>query len=268
MAEGLDFGALWPVPAGRFGWTARGNAPCLMEIVSWLTTGAIDTAWPGVSPSIAEYVQAAQDAMDDETRQKLLVLVPGLIRCSGDADAPEIESARRLLLAQRSLSLLVPLVLEAAGWPEEAEALRRSGSSFAHLRGPLREVAEYAATNPLVAAVIDCAQKLVACADSGQPAQQAQLPFRTAQLAVSVIQCNDAPARRLLLGDRPRMRLLEFLEEAIITIIEEAIGPVRRPPPFTDPWDVLEAGERFKAAMTEGFPPACPGQLETRRLPR
>jgi hypothetical protein len=60
MAERLDFGALWPVPAGRFGWTARGNSPCLMEIVSWLTTGAIDTAWPGVSPSIAEYVQAAK----------------------------------------------------------------------------------------------------------------------------------------------------------------------------------------------------------------
>jgi hypothetical protein len=108
MAEGLDFGALWPVPAGRFGWTARGNAPCLMEIVSWLTIGAIDTAWPGVSRFIVEYVQAAQDAMDDETRQKLLVLVPGLIRCSGDADAPGIESARRLLLAQRSLSLPVP----------------------------------------------------------------------------------------------------------------------------------------------------------------
>ena len=94
------------------------------------------------------------------------------------------------------------------------------------------------------------------------------MPFRTAQLAVSVIQCNDAPARRLLLGDRPRMRLLEFLEEAIITIIEEAIGPMPRPPPFTDPWEVLEAGERFKAAMAEGFPPACSDQLGTRRLPR
>jgi hypothetical protein len=256
------------VPAGRFGWTARGNAPCLMEIVSWLTTDAIDTAWPGVSPSIAEYVQAAQDAMDDDPRQKLLVVVPGLIRCSGGVDAPEIESARRILLAQRSLLLLVPLVLEAAGWFEEADALRRSGSSFACLRGPLAEAAEYAATNPLVSAVIDCAQKLVACADDGQPARQAQLSFRTAQLAVSVIQCNDAPARRLLLGDRPRMRLLEFLEEAVITIIEEAIGRMRVPPPFTDPWEVLEAGERFKAAMAKGFPPACPGQLETRRLPR
>jgi hypothetical protein len=41
-----------------------------------------------------------------------------------------------------------------------------------------------------------------------------------------------------IIGDRPRMRLLEFLEEAIITIIEEAIGPARYPPPFTDPWDV------------------------------
>jgi hypothetical protein len=111
MAERLDFGVLWPVPAGRFGWTARGNAPCVMEIVSWLTTGTIDTAWPGVSPSIAEYVQAAQDAMDDEARQKLLVLVPALIRCAGAGDPPEIESERRLLLAQRSLSVLVPLVL-------------------------------------------------------------------------------------------------------------------------------------------------------------
>jgi hypothetical protein len=80
---------------------------------------------------------------------------------------------------------------------------------------------------------------------------------------VSVIQCIAAPARRLLLGDRPLMRLLEFLEEAIITIIEEAIGPARQPPPFADPWDILEAGERFKEAMTEGFPPAGTGQLES-----
>jgi hypothetical protein len=268
MAEGLDFGALWPVPAGRFGWTARGNPPCLMEIVSWLTTGAIDTTWPGVSPSIAEYVQATQDAMDDEPRQKLLVLVPALMRCTGADDPPDIECARRILLAERSLSLLVPLVLEAAGWLEEAEALRGSGSPFTGLRGALREYAEYGLANPFVAAVMNCAQKLVVCADDEQAAAQAQLPFRAAQLAVSVIQCNDAPARRLLLGERPRMRLLEFLEEAIITIIEEAIGPPRQPPPFADPWDVLDAGERFKAAMTEGFPPASPRQLETRRFAR
>ncbi len=81
------------------------------------------------------------------------------------------------------------------------------------LGSPRREaiLCASAATNALVASVIDCAQKLVACANDGQPARQAQLPIRTAQLAVSVIQCNDAPARRLLLGDRPRMRLLEFL---------------------------------------------------------
>jgi hypothetical protein len=92
MSEGLDFGMLWPVPAGRFGWSARGNTPCVMEIVSWLTAGTIDTAWPGVSRSIAEYVQAVQDAMDDEPRQKLLVLVPALIRCAKEDDPPEIES--------------------------------------------------------------------------------------------------------------------------------------------------------------------------------
>ena len=168
--RGAVAGAGWSV------WLDRARQRTLPDgnrILAHHRRDAIDTAWPGVSPSIAEYVQAAQDAMDHETRQKLLVLVPGLIRCSGDADAPEIESARRLLLAQRSLSLLVPLVFEAAGWPEEAEALRgSSGSSFARLRGPLREAAESAATNALVAAVIDCAQKLVACANDGQPARQ------------------------------------------------------------------------------------------------
>jgi hypothetical protein len=267
MAEGLDFSALWPVPAGRFGWSARGCTPCVLEIVSWLTVGAIDTTRPGVSPCIADYVQAAQDAMDDEARQKLLVLVPALIRCADADHEPDIESARRVLLAERSLSLLVPLVLEAAGWPHEAEAVRAADGSLTRLQSSLREFAQYGLTNPLVTAVMECAQKLVVFADDGQAAGQVQLPFRAAQLAVSVIQCNDAPARRLLLGERPRMRLLEFLEQAIITIIEEAIGPAW-PPPFTDPWDVLEAGERFKAAMAEGFPPATPGQLETRGFAR
>ena len=94
MPERLDFGALWPVPPGRFGWTARGNAPCIMEIVSWLTTSEIDTAWPGVSPAIAEYVQSAQDAFDDDARHQLLVLVPQLISCAGEDDPPDIESLR------------------------------------------------------------------------------------------------------------------------------------------------------------------------------
>lgn len=156
------------------------------------------SAWPGVSPSIAEYVQASQDALDDAARQKLLVLVPALIRCAGPGDPPEIESARRLLLAQRSLSLLVPLVLEATGCLEQAEAVRGSGGSFARIREPLFDAPEYAAANPLVTAVMDCAQSLVACADDGQPGRHAQLPFRTAELAVSVIHCNDAPARRLI----------------------------------------------------------------------
>ena len=268
MKEGLDFGMLWPVPAGRFGWSARGNTPCVMEIVSWLTAGTIDTAWPGVSRSIAEYVQTVQDAMDDEPRQKLLVLVPMLIGCARPGDPPEIETGRQLLLAQRSLSLLVPLVLEAAGWPQEADAMRRSGGAFARVRAALCEVTECAATNPLVAAVMDCVQRLIACADDQRTGAPAQLALRTIELAVSVIHCNHAPARRLMLGNHPRMRLLEFLEEAIITIIEEAIGPARRPPPFTDPWEILEAGERFKEAMAEGFPPDASGRPETCRSPQ
>jgi hypothetical protein len=256
MPERLDFGALWPVPPGRFGWTARGNAPCLMEIVSWLTTGAIDTTWPGVSPAIAEYVQAAQDALDDQARQKLLLLVPGLIGCAREDDPPDIESSRCVLLAQQSVSLLVPLALEAGGWPEQAEAVRASSATLEHMQSPLREAAEYVRPNPLVTEVINGALKVVAAADEENPFELTLLPVRAGELAVSVIQCNDAPARKLLLGDHPRMRLLECLEQAIITIIEEAIGLAKRPLPFNDPWEVLDAGERFKTALAHGFVPA------------
>jgi hypothetical protein len=104
--------------------------------------------------------------------------------------------------------------------------------------------------------VINRALKVVATADHEKPFQQALLPVRAGELTVSVIHCNDAPARKLLLGDRPRMRLLEGLEQAIITIIEEPLGLVTKPPPFDDPWEVLDAGERFKMALAHGFAPA------------
>jgi hypothetical protein len=256
MPERLDFGALWPVPPGRFGWTARGNTPCIMEIVSWLTTGAIDTAWPGVSPAIAEYVQAAQDALDDEARHQLLVLVPQLIGSAGEDDPPEIESSRCVLLARQSVARLVPLALQAGGWSEQAEAVCASAGTFEHMQNPLREAAEYTRPNPLVSGVISRALKVVAAANEEKPFRRSLLPVRAAELSVRVIQCNDAPARKLLLGDHPRMRLLEFLEQAIITIIEEAIELAKKPPPFTDPWEVLDAGERFKTALAGGFAPA------------
>jgi hypothetical protein len=268
MGERVDFGGLWPVPPGRFGWRARGNSPCLMEIVCWLTTGSIGDTWRGVPPSIAEYVLAAQDAMDDDSRQKLLVLVPELIGCAEDGDPPGIEAARSHLLAQRSLSLLVPLVLEAGGWLEEAEAVRATGGSFEEIWGPLQEAGEYVRPNPLVAAVIDCALNVVATANHPRACQRSLLPVRAAELAVSVIHCNDAPARRLLLGDRPRMRLIEDLEEVIIKIIKETIGVVKRPPSFNDPWEVLEAGERFKAARGQEFIPEAMGGAAFRDDPQ
>jgi hypothetical protein len=158
-----------------------------MEVVSWLMTGAIDTAWPGVSPAIAEYIQAAQDALDDEARQKLLVLVPALIGCATEDDPPEIEFSRCVLLAQRSLSLLVPLALQAAGWSEQAEAVRASAGAFEDIRALLREAAEYARPNPLVAEVITRSLKVVAAADDEKSFSRSLLPVRAGELAVGVI---------------------------------------------------------------------------------
>ena len=159
-------------------------------------------------------------------------------------------------MARQSVSRLVPLALQAGGWPEQAEAARAWSATLEQMQTPLREAAEYARPNPLVSGVINGALKVVAAADEEKPFTGSLLPVRAAELAVSVIQCNDAPARKLLLGDHPRMRLLEFLEQAIITIIEEALGLVTKLPPFDDPWEVLDAGERFKMALAHGFAPA------------
>ena len=159
-------------------------------------------------------------------------------------------------MARQSVSRLVPLALQAGGWPEQAEAARAWSATLEQMQTPLREAAEYARPNPLVSGVINQALKVVTVADEEKPFRRSLLPVRAAELAVSVIQCNDAPARKLLLGDHPRMRLLEFLEQAIITSIEEAIGLVKRPLPFNDPWEVLDAGARFKTALANGFAPA------------
>jgi len=199
--------------------------------------------------------KAAQDALNDDARHQLLVLVPQLIGCAGEDDPPDIESLRCVLLARQSVSRLVPLALQAGGWPEQAEAARAWSATLEQMQTPLREAAEYARPNPLVSGVINQALKVVTVADEEKPFRRSLLPVRAAELAVSVIQCNDAPARKLLLGDHPRMRLLEFLEQAIITSIEEAIGLVKRPLPFNDPWQVLDAGARFKTALAGGFAP-------------
>ena len=66
--------------------------------------------------------------------------------------------------------------------------------------------------------MINRALKVVATADHEKPFQQALLPVRAGELTVSVIHCNDAPARKLLLGDRPRMRLLEGLDDIGLTL--------------------------------------------------
>src|SRR5262249_38330906 len=101
-------------------------------------------------------------------------------------DPPEIESSRCLLLAQRSISLLVPIALQAGGWSEQAEAVCASASTFAHMQNPLREAAEYARPNPLVSGVINRALKVIAAADE-KSSSRALLHVRAGELAVSVI---------------------------------------------------------------------------------
>jgi len=83
-------------------------------------------------------------------------------------------------LAQRSLSLLVLLALQAGGWSEQAEAVRVWAGTFEHIRGPFGEAAEYVRPNPLVIEVINCALKVVVTADDEKPFRRELLPFERA----------------------------------------------------------------------------------------
>ena len=116
-----------------------------MEIVSWLTAGTIDTAWPGVSPAIAEYVQGAQGRDGRRGPDPHIVGAGKLFRCpmqgtALDAERAwlEFDTAPYLARAVASLNALVPRPdvtvvtgdLVDHGEPNEYEQLR-------HLLAPL-----------------------------------------------------------------------------------------------------------------------------------
>jgi hypothetical protein len=122
MAERLDFEALWPFELGRFG-TTKGNAPCFLEVASFLKTGQFDDAiaLDDESEALQQLIMEVQDGMPDAERQRLKGFIPRFI---GSLDE-EREAVRIAYLVRQGMTNWLPMALDASGFDWIASNLRK-----------------------------------------------------------------------------------------------------------------------------------------------
>jgi hypothetical protein len=248
MAERLDFEGLWPFELGRFG-TSKGNAPCIMELVSFLKTGTLDEEPECVSEVLFDFIQPIHDAMPDEERKRLVRFIPRLI----DSVDKKREAARAGFLAAEALAVWLPLALEAAGLFELANDFRDARGEIGVYSGLLRQAVEDTEDIPFLADAVDDAATTWASQD------HAIGPATAASVVVSIINGNDPVARKLCLGLRAKEQdygLVPGIYDAVINSIDGALALGKQGSEL-DPWVVTEAAERCRAFYGKK-PPAAP----------
>ena len=122
---------------------------CLMEAVAYVAGEAWSDRPACVSPCLAAYGRALNDAMPTKQRQRLIPLIPRLI---GTAQ-PELEQQRAYLLADVAMRVLAPMALRSAHLDDDAgklEALppiidKRSARAAADAAYAAADAAAYAA---------------------------------------------------------------------------------------------------------------------------
>lgn len=93
---------------------------CALAAIAWLTAGEHTDDPACVSPALRAFVIPANDAMDDDTRQRFL---PFLHRLAGSVD-PLAEGRRVRIIVLGALRIFVPLALERCGLSDIAASLR------------------------------------------------------------------------------------------------------------------------------------------------
>ena len=92
-----------------------------MAAIAHLVEGRRSDMPDCVSPVLRAFTVPANDAMDNETRQRFL---PFLHRLAGSVD-PEAEGARLRIVVLAALRIFTPAALHAAGLSAEAAKLRQ-----------------------------------------------------------------------------------------------------------------------------------------------
>jgi hypothetical protein len=93
---------------------------CLLEAVAYFAGKPFSDHPPCVSPVIAAFGRSWNDALDDQTRQKLKPYIPRMV---GTAASKEIEERRAWLALDWSCRVSAPVWLRLAGLVSHAEAL-------------------------------------------------------------------------------------------------------------------------------------------------
>jgi hypothetical protein len=100
----------------------RDGGMCAMEMVAWLAGEEHSDEPQCACPVVAAFVRAANDAMSDHLRNRVLrPLVPQLVNTRG---GPDTERARGYLVVDALVRRLLPLWLERHHAADEARVLR------------------------------------------------------------------------------------------------------------------------------------------------
>lgn len=120
---GFDHILNWRLLAGSHEFPGPDGGTCINEAaivaagLPYRTIRASTDCPPCFSRPLAAYALGLNDAMPDAERSRLLAFV---LRLSGSADAPEVETRRVAFLATQSVRRILPPLLDRAGLPDLA----------------------------------------------------------------------------------------------------------------------------------------------------
>jgi len=101
--------------------SAIDDGACLLEAVAWVAGEKFSDHPLCVCPVLASFGRAWNDALDDETRNRLLP--PFIPRLVGTRSTPDVRDARAFMAADWAVRIYTPVWLRAAGLDAEADAL-------------------------------------------------------------------------------------------------------------------------------------------------
>jgi len=238
MAESLDLEALWPWPLGRYG-TSKGNAPCLMEVVSLIGEGELDDNPDCTGEVLIDFLIEMNDAMPDVARQKLLRVVPGLI---GSVDELA-EGMRGGWMVATAFQVWLPMALEAGGLPDLANEVRLTALNCDAVASILLKV-EKATLHVRIPMIGDCVEAAVIAWSYKDGVVGA---LGAANMASKVMALNDATARECCLpgGLKSKIGYAPGIYDSIVEAIEGALL-LGKHGAALDPWEVMVAAQRFR----------------------
>src|SRR6266545_2074194 len=103
----------------RGGHDTRDQGVCLLEAISWFA-GEEHTDHPRcVSPVLGTFGRSWNDALDDQTRQRLIPFIPRMVGTASDG----ADEARAWTLTDWLVRVCAPAFLRTAGLTEQAQQL-------------------------------------------------------------------------------------------------------------------------------------------------